>query len=164
MDATGCALTGPLLTPDEAAHVAGLYDDDTRFRATIDMARYRVGLGEYRYFTPPIPDAISELKEALYPRLLPIAREWWARPEPPDPVAGHPAGEARLVQPASTTRAGSSFPTSSALALSRRRPPSSSRTYTGWSSPQATGPSAPRAAGPPPPCGTASPSSAPASA
>ncbi len=125
-----CALTGPLLTPDETAHIAGLYDDDTRFRATIDMARYRFGLGEYRYFKPPFPDAITELKEAPYPRLLPIAREWWARPEPPDPVAGHPAGEARLVQPASATPAGSSSPTSSALALSRRRPSSSSRTDT----------------------------------
>ena len=85
LDAVGCALTGPLLTPVEAALIAGLYDDDTRFRATVDMARYRFGLGEYRYFSLPFPDAINELKEALYPRLLPIAREWWTRLGRPTP-------------------------------------------------------------------------------
>ena len=43
------------------------------------MARYRFGEGEYRYFTPPFPDAVVELKRSLYPRLLPIARTWWTR-------------------------------------------------------------------------------------
>ncbi len=40
LDAYGCGPTGPLLTPDEAAHpgrgrgIAALYDDDSRFRST----------------------------------------------------------------------------------------------------------------------------------
>jgi uncharacterized protein len=75
----GCGLTGPLLTPGEAAGVAALYSDDARFRATINMARHRFGEGEYRYFREPFPQAVSELRDALYPRLLPIARDWWAR-------------------------------------------------------------------------------------
>jgi hypothetical protein len=75
----GCGLTGPLLTPGEAAGIAALYSDDTRFRATINMARHRFGEGEYRYFREPFPEAVSELRDALYPRLLPIARDWWAR-------------------------------------------------------------------------------------
>ena len=75
----GCGLTGPLLTPGEAAGIAALYPDDSRFRATINMARHRFGEGEYRYFREPFPDAVSELRDALYPRLLPIARDWWAR-------------------------------------------------------------------------------------
>ena len=75
----GCGLTGPLLTPGEAAGIAALYSDDARFRATINMARHRFGVGEYRYFSEPFPQAVSELRDALYPRLLPIARNWWAR-------------------------------------------------------------------------------------
>jgi uncharacterized protein len=75
----GCGLTGPLLTPGEAAGIAALYSDDARFRATINMARHRFGEGEYRYFREPFPQAVSELRDALYPRLLPIARDWWAR-------------------------------------------------------------------------------------
>jgi hypothetical protein len=75
----GCGLTGPLLTPGEAAGIAALYADDARFRATINMARHRFGEGEYRYFREPFPQAVSELRDALYPRLLPIARDWWAR-------------------------------------------------------------------------------------
>jgi uncharacterized protein len=79
LDADGCALTGPLLTPGEAAGIAALYPDESRFRATIDMSRYRFGDGEYRYFSEPFPDAVTGLKQALYPELLPVAREWWAR-------------------------------------------------------------------------------------
>lgn len=79
LDAYGCGLTGPLLTPEEAAQIAALYDDDSRFRSTINMGRHRFGEGEYRYFAEPFPEAVTGLKRALYPRLLPIARDWWAR-------------------------------------------------------------------------------------
>ncbi|MEO6956932.1 MAG: 2OG-Fe(II) oxygenase [Antricoccus sp.] len=79
LDRYGCALTGPLLSPQETAQIAALYDDDARFRSTVKMSRYRFGEGEYRYFTEPFPDAIIALKQALYPRLLPIARDWWQK-------------------------------------------------------------------------------------
>ena len=79
LEAYGCGLTGPLLTPDEAAQIAALYDDDSRFRSTINMGRHRFGEGEYRYFAEPFPEAVTGLKRALYPRLLPIARDWWTR-------------------------------------------------------------------------------------
>ena len=79
LDSLGCALTGPLLTPDDAAEIAALYSDDSRFRSTINMGRYRFGEGEYRYFAEPFPEAVSALKQALYPRLLPIARDWWTK-------------------------------------------------------------------------------------
>ena len=79
LDAYGCGLTGPLLTADEAAQIAALYDDDSRFRSTVNMSRHRFGEGEYRYFAEPFPEAVTELKRLLYPRLLPIARDWWSR-------------------------------------------------------------------------------------
>jgi hypothetical protein len=43
------------------------------------MGRYRFGDGQYRYFRQPYPEPIQPLKEALYPRLLPIARDWWTK-------------------------------------------------------------------------------------
>ena len=79
LDRYGCGLAGPLLTPPEAAGITRLYADDARFRSTINMARHRFGEGEYRYFSEPFPPAVAGLREALYPRLLPIARDWWAR-------------------------------------------------------------------------------------
>lgn len=39
------------------------------------MKRHRFGEGEYRYFAEPFPAAVTALKQALYPRLLPIARD-----------------------------------------------------------------------------------------
>ena len=65
----------PLLTPAETSKIRQLYLDDHLFRATIDMRRYRFGEGEYRYFEHPYSEPIEQLKQALYPRLLPIARD-----------------------------------------------------------------------------------------
>ena len=75
----GGALLPALLTPAETSKIRRLYPDDHRFRATIDMGRYRFGDGEYRYFQQPYPEPIEQLKQALYPRLLPIARDWWTK-------------------------------------------------------------------------------------
>lgn len=73
----GGAHLGPLITPDEADDVRAMYDDPDRFRSTIEMARYRFGSGQYRYLAAPYPPLIDQLKQQLYPRLLPIARTWW---------------------------------------------------------------------------------------
>lgn len=75
----GGAMLPRLLTDDEADAVQRMYPDDHMFRATIDMSRYRFGEGEYRYFHQPYPEPIEALKQSLYPRLLPIARDWWAK-------------------------------------------------------------------------------------
>lgn len=75
----GGALLPQLLTPTEAARLRTLYDDDSLFRSTVNMAPKRYGAGQYRYFHAPYPNPIECLKQALYPRLLPIAREWWTK-------------------------------------------------------------------------------------
>ena len=75
----GGALLPELLTKAECENVRSLYPDDGLFRATIDMRRYRFGEGEYRYFHQPYPEPIEALKQALYPRLLPVARDWAAK-------------------------------------------------------------------------------------
>ena len=75
----GGALLPRLLTASEARRIRGLFANDDLFRSTIDMAPRRYGSGRYRYFHAPYPEPIEQLKQALYPRLLPIAREWWAK-------------------------------------------------------------------------------------
>jgi uncharacterized protein len=85
VDASGSAQTAPVLTPDECREIAALYDDTARFRSTIDMARFRFGSGQYRYFDHPVPDVVARLRAAFYPHLLPIAREWAARLGRPAP-------------------------------------------------------------------------------
>ncbi|MEO6795088.1 MAG: 2OG-Fe(II) oxygenase [Mycobacterium sp.] len=79
LDECGGALLPRLLTVSEAARLRRVYADDDRFRATVDMQRHRYGSGQYRYFAAPVPDTVDHLKRALYPRLLPIARDWAAR-------------------------------------------------------------------------------------
>ncbi|MFJ4847000.1 2OG-Fe(II) oxygenase [Streptomyces sp. NPDC088733] len=86
LDAHGSALTADrVLTPAECRAVAGLYDEPARFRSTVDMARHRFGSGQYRYFAHPLPELVRELREAFYPRLLPVARDWAARLGRPAP-------------------------------------------------------------------------------
>jgi hypothetical protein len=85
LDDFGCGLIGPLLTAPEAGEIRGLYGDDSRFRSTINMAEHRFGEGEYRYLAAPLPDAIEGLRQALYPRLLPVAQEWWTNLGRPTP-------------------------------------------------------------------------------
>ncbi|SEN35411.1 hypothetical protein SAMN05216267_100490 [Actinacidiphila rubida] len=107
LDTYGSALTGPLLTADECRGLSALYGDDTRFRSTVDMARHRFGSGQYRYFTRDLPDGVRSLREALYPRLLPVARDWAARLGRPAPwpdrldewiALCHAAGQSRSAQ------------------------------------------------------------------
>jgi hypothetical protein len=81
----GGALLPQLLTPAETAEIRGLYDHREHFRSTVHMARHQFGEGEYRYFTTPYPEPVEQLKQALYPRLLPIARDWHAKLGRPAP-------------------------------------------------------------------------------
>ena len=85
MNERGHAVTPRLLTDGQCRELAALYDEVERFRSTVDMARYRFGSGRYRYFARPIPAAVTALREAFYPRLLPIARDWAAKLRRPAP-------------------------------------------------------------------------------
>jgi hypothetical protein len=76
LDAGGCAVIPELLQPDECAAIAALYSADRNFRSHVHMARHGFGRGEYKYFKYPLPDLVSELRTALYPRLAVIANGW----------------------------------------------------------------------------------------
>jgi hypothetical protein len=72
----GYASLGRILADAECDALRALYDDDRLFRSTIDMARYRFGRGQYRYFAAPLPARIAELRRRFYCELAPIARKW----------------------------------------------------------------------------------------
>ena len=74
----GYAKTPSLLTPQECLGLVALYADDSLFRSRIDMARYRFGVGDYKYFAHPIPPLVAELRTHVYERLAPIANRWQA--------------------------------------------------------------------------------------
>jgi hypothetical protein len=72
----GYAKTPALLTPEECNDLACLYTDDARFRSRIDMARYRFGEGEYKYFANPLPEVVSDVRCHAYLRLAAIVNRW----------------------------------------------------------------------------------------
>ncbi len=85
LDEYGGALLPQLISPQEARTLRELYGRDELFRSTVTMARHRFGQGEYRYFHAPYPEPVERLKQALYPRLLPISRDWWTKLGRPAP-------------------------------------------------------------------------------
>jgi len=76
LDATGCAVTPPLLDAADCARLAALYDDPAPFRSRVVMARHGFGRGEYRYFAYPLPDPLPALRASLYAGLAPVAERW----------------------------------------------------------------------------------------
>ncbi|RZK95627.1 MAG: proline hydroxylase [Rhodococcus sp. (in: high G+C Gram-positive bacteria)] len=84
-DAAGCAQSEQILTAEECAQIADMYEEVEHFRSTVDMARHRFGSGQYRYFDYPLPEVVAELRAAFYPKLLPVARDWAAKLRQPAP-------------------------------------------------------------------------------
>ena len=76
LDERGWATTPPLLTAAECAALIDLYPDERRFRSRVDMARFRFGEGEYKYFANPLPPIVRDLRRHAYPHLAPIATAW----------------------------------------------------------------------------------------
>ena len=72
----GYAVTVSVLSPDECASLATMYSDVRRFRSHIIMERYRFGLGDYKYFSNPLPEIASSLRTSAYPHLAKVANEW----------------------------------------------------------------------------------------
>lgn len=72
----GYAVVPGFLNPAWCERLRALYAQDALYRKTVVMARYRFGLGEYRYFADPLPGIIQSLREGLYPYLVPVANAW----------------------------------------------------------------------------------------
>lgn len=76
LDAHGYAALPALLAPEECAGLSAMYDDESRFRSRITMARHGFGRGEYQYFRYPLPQPVAALRTRLYPHLAIIANRW----------------------------------------------------------------------------------------
>jgi len=70
LDSHGWAMLKTFLTANESEAIAGLYEEDRRFRSRVVMASHGFGRGEYKYFAYPLPDIVAELRTALYPNGL----------------------------------------------------------------------------------------------
>jgi hypothetical protein len=79
LEAQGFAALPPILSSDECRSLTAMYSDDRHFRTRIDMARFRFGRGEYKYFAAPLPKLVEGLRHDLYGRLAPIANGWQGR-------------------------------------------------------------------------------------
>ena len=76
LDAQGHATIAQLLSPEECQTIAGLYPCAEIFRSRIVMAQHSFGRGEYKYFSYPLPKLIADLRNSVYPHLVPIANRW----------------------------------------------------------------------------------------
>ncbi|HEY2525547.1 MAG TPA: 2OG-Fe(II) oxygenase [Candidatus Binataceae bacterium] len=76
LDERGYATIPALLAPARCAELAATYDERERFRSRVVMERVRFGVGEYKYFAPPLPPLVAAIRTAIYPHLAPIANRW----------------------------------------------------------------------------------------
>ncbi|WP_083496876.1 2OG-Fe(II) oxygenase [Brevibacillus choshinensis] len=76
LDEQGYAVLPPLLGAEECQKMIETYEQPPLFRSTIDMARYRFGMGEYKYYSAPLPDLLQELRKGFYPQLAIAANRW----------------------------------------------------------------------------------------
>jgi len=76
LDAEGYAIIERVLAPDDCEALAALYADDKPFRSRVLMERHGFGRGEYKYLAYPLPLLVAQLREAFYPKLVPIANRW----------------------------------------------------------------------------------------
>ena len=53
-----------------------MYCVASRFRSHIVMERFRFGVGDYKYFSNPLPEIVSSLRTAAYPHLAKVANHW----------------------------------------------------------------------------------------
>jgi uncharacterized protein len=76
LEALGHARTPPVLTPAECAELVAMFRDDGRFRGRISMQRFRFGVGDYAYFSNPLPPLVRDLRTHAYAHLAPVANAW----------------------------------------------------------------------------------------
>ncbi|MCR8643779.1 2OG-Fe(II) oxygenase [Paenibacillus sp. N1-5-1-14] len=76
MNEQGYAVIPNLLDKEQCEQIISTYEQDELFRTTINMARYRFGVGEYKYYQSPLPSLLDQLRAGLYPELARLANVW----------------------------------------------------------------------------------------
>ena len=72
----GFGIVPGVLCAPQCKELIEAYDTPLGYRKTVDMQRYRFGLGEYKYFEYPLPEIVQTLREYVYPQLAPVANVW----------------------------------------------------------------------------------------
>jgi len=65
-----------VLSPEECNSLAAIYEADKWFRSRIMMAHRGFGYAKFKYFARSLPDVVTSLRVALYPRLSGVANRW----------------------------------------------------------------------------------------
>lgn len=73
----GYAIIPGLLSNEQCEALKTEYEHPDLYRKTVVMERYRFGLGEYKYFSYPLPPLIDRVRTVLYPHLATIANTWF---------------------------------------------------------------------------------------
>lgn len=76
MHEKGYAIIPKLISSEQCTELIIEYNNPNSYRKTVVMERYRFGLGEYKYFNYPLPNLIQNIRESVYPKLVPIANAW----------------------------------------------------------------------------------------
>ncbi|HEX2641105.1 MAG TPA: 2OG-Fe(II) oxygenase, partial [Pyrinomonadaceae bacterium] len=79
LDAKGYSHLSGVLPNEYCEEFIGMYDRLDIYRKTVTMARHRFGLGEYKYFSYPLPEIVQTIREVAYPKLAPVANGWAER-------------------------------------------------------------------------------------
>lgn len=77
MHQQGFALIEQVLSAKQCETLQQAYPQTELYRKTVEMQRYRFGLGEYKYFTYPLPNLIERIRYEIYPYLVAIANAWF---------------------------------------------------------------------------------------
>ena len=72
----GFTIVRNILNKQECSTLIADYDSGEAYRKTVNMKRYRFGLGEYKYFQYPLPELIAKLREGVYAGIVPVANGW----------------------------------------------------------------------------------------
>ncbi|AYO55633.1 2OG-Fe(II) oxygenase [Acinetobacter wuhouensis] len=73
----GYSIIQNFLSDDFCDLIKSHYDTENLYRKTVNMQRYRFGLGEYKYFNYPLPNLIQLIRTQFYSHLVPIANAWF---------------------------------------------------------------------------------------
>lgn len=73
---TGMVHLPDLLDPEECAALRACWEDEDLFEHTRSLDSEEAGRCSYRFFHPPLPPLVAELREHAYTLLAPIANGW----------------------------------------------------------------------------------------
>ena len=76
LDGAGYAVIAGLLDARACGGYVEGYDDAARYRSRVVMERHGFGRGEYQYFGYPLPEALTQMRAALYGPLARVTNRW----------------------------------------------------------------------------------------